>query len=209
MNQMLIQMSMDTNWGNCVDKIWDPDIPSQYLHTICYQSPGQSQEICQLSKIIQNLVQFRDNPRLLFSRPLPAFHHLRRLSNQSAVRQNSKSSHLTFLNRNWLYLAGKYYSAPVLCQKNSQTRKSSFPIIICKSLWKLCSLLLSCLLVAKLTGFYWKLIFQFVSSLSRLTGLGEKASQARHIWTFYQPASQPTARQFCSREMNCWLKSHD
>ena len=63
MNQMLIQMSMDTNWGNCVDKIWDPDIPSQYLHTISYQSAGQSQEICQLSKIIQNLVQFRDNPR--------------------------------------------------------------------------------------------------------------------------------------------------
>ena len=126
MNQMLIQMSMDTNWGNCVDKIWDPDIPSQYLHTISYQSPGQSQEICQLSKIIQNLVQFRDNPRLLFSRPLPAFHHLRRLSNQSAVRQNYKSSHLTFLNRNWLYLAGKYYSAPVLCQENILTRKSLF-----------------------------------------------------------------------------------
>ena len=126
MNQMLIQMSMDTNWGNCVDKILDPDIPSQYLHTISYQSPGQSQEICQLSKIIQNLVQFRDNPRLLFSRPLPAFHHLRRLSNQSAVRQNSKSSHLTFLNRNWLYLAGKYYSAPVLCQENILTRKSLF-----------------------------------------------------------------------------------
>ena len=65
MNQMLIQMSMDTNWGNCVDKIWDPDIPSQYLHTISYQSPGQSQEICQLSEIIQNLVQFRDNPPVL------------------------------------------------------------------------------------------------------------------------------------------------
>ena len=133
-------MSMDTNWGNCVDKICGPDIPSQYLHTISYQSPGQSQEICQLSEIIQNLVQFRDNPRLLFSRPLPAFHHLRRLSNQSAVRQNYKSSHLTFLNRNWLYLAGKYYSAPVLCQKNILSRKSSFPIIS-KSLWRLCSLL--------------------------------------------------------------------
>ena len=144
MNQMLIQMSMDTNWGNCVDKIWDPDIPSQYLHTISYQSPGQSQEICQLSEIIQNLVQFRDNPRLLFSRPLPAFHHLRRLSNQSAVRQNSKSSHLTFLNRNWLYLAGKYYSAPVLCQENILTRKSLFSTISMsrcrnlKSLSKLC-----------------------------------------------------------------------
>ena len=144
MNQMLIQMSMDTNWGNCVDKIWDPDIPSQYLHTISYQSAGQSQEICQLSKIIQNLVQFRDNPRLLFSRPLPAFHHLRRLSNQPAVRQNSKSSHLTLLNRNWLYLAGKYYSAPVLCQKNIFTRNLSLPVLLSAAVEMSKSLLAGC-----------------------------------------------------------------
>lgn len=123
-NQMLIQMSMDTNWGNCLDKIFNPDIPSQYLHTISYQSPGQSLEICQLSKIIQNLVQFRDYPLLLFSRPRPAFHHLRRLSNQSV---KTKSSHLTFLNRNWLYLVGKYYSSPVLCQENIWTQISNFP----------------------------------------------------------------------------------
>ena len=155
MNQMLIQMSMDTNWGNCVDKIWDPDIPSQYLHTISYQSPGQSQEICQLSKIIQNLVQFRDNPRLLFSRPLPAFHHLRRLSNQSAVRQNYKSSHLTFLNRNWLYLAGKYYSAPVLCQKNISTRKSLFSSIYCQLLEKSLNLYQSCAVSSLLSPVCW------------------------------------------------------
>ena len=55
-----------------------------------------------------------------------------------------------------------------------------------------------------------------VCLLSRLTRLGEKASQARQGWTYLNilPASQPaspqsTARQFCPLEMNCWLKSHD